>query len=1114
MKCPNCHFNNRENARFCLECGMRLELTCTQCGRLLPLSAKFCDECGQETEWVEEKEKAYPTVVSERKYVTVIFSDLSGYSSMSEKLDPEEVREIMSRLFGEIAQVVTRYEGFIEKFVGDAIMALFGVPKTHEDDPIRAIKAAREIHEIIDGISPEVQKKIGKPISMHTGVNTGLVVTGEVDIEKGTHGVAGETINLASRLSGLAKPGEILVGPETLRQAEGHFTFKALEPTQVKGKTEPVQIFQVFAQKERPVTVHRLSGFRADLIGRKAEMVRLVEAVENLREGKGRIFSICGDAGTGKSRLVEDFKATLDLNEIEWLEGHAYPYCSNVPYYPLIDLFNMVWQIEEGDSQEKVRERIETKIKGLFGDSEDFTPYIGRLYALKHPKIDNVDPEFWKLRLRDAVNMIFSALTKRARTVIYIGDIHWADPSSLELFRYLLSEFKYPCIFLCEYRTPFRLFNSRQLSAIGESYQEIQLKDLSASEAQEMVESMLKTENLPHEIQRFVQERVGGNPFYLEEVVNSLVEAGILARDNGRWRLTRSISEIDFPPTIHGVISARLDRLEKESKRVLQEASVIGKTFLYEILRNVTKVKEQIDRILVSLERSDFVRKASLDPDIEYVFKHALTQDVVYRGLLKKERQEIHEKIAAVIEILFKERLPEFYETLAFHFRKGLSVQKAIDYLVKSGEKSLGKYSLEESNQYFKEAFETLSRRPGKTRGEERLIDLLNKWAFIFYYRGDHEALLPLLTDHKALAESLGDKSKLGIFYTWLGVSLFHRENLKDAYHYLRKALHLGEQNEDHKVIGYSCNWLTWICAELGHLDEAILFGKRSQDMTKFLETEDFLYWITLAGIGQTAWYKGDVKKTAEAGNTLLEYGHHCSNIRALVLAHYLLGCSYFMSGDFISAIESYKRSIGLSTDPYYSQWPRMLLCLSYVSNGQFQEAEEALQELLTYTRKFRVEVIGTPAESIRGIVLIGRGNLKEGIRILEEGRESYLKNGRRWCYALSEYILGMVYLQIIRGQEPNLVTTLGKTPGLPEGNMASAGKKAETHFDKAIEASKDIGAKGTLGIAYFGLGLLYTEEKKEDKAHKCITEAIRLFEECGAEAYLKQGKEVLASLK
>jgi class 3 adenylate cyclase len=236
MECPKCQFDNREGAKFCKECGANLEVACSECGTVYDPSSKFCDECGSILDQEIDPTKPDFTSEGERKHVTVLFSDLSGYTAMSERLDPEEVKEITSRIFDNVSKIVAKYDGFIEKYVGDAVMALFGVPKAHEDDPVRAIRAAMEILYLVKTISPELEEKVGRPLSMHTGINTGLVVTGEVDMEKGTHGVAGDTINLAARLSGLAKPGEIFVALDSYRQAEWYFDFEALEPTEVKGK--------------------------------------------------------------------------------------------------------------------------------------------------------------------------------------------------------------------------------------------------------------------------------------------------------------------------------------------------------------------------------------------------------------------------------------------------------------------------------------------------------------------------------------------------------------------------------------------------------------------------------------------------------------------------------------------------------------------------------------------------------------------------------------------------------------------------------------------------------------------------------------------------------------
>lgn len=449
----------------------------------------------------------------ERKYVTVLFSDMSGYTAMSERLDPEEVKEITSRIFGEISQIVDKYNGFIEKFIGDAVMAVFGATKAFEDDPIRAIKASKEIHRVVKSISPEYEKKIGRSLAMHTGINTGLVVTGEVNLEKGTHGIAGDTINLAARLSSLRKEGDILVGSDTYAQAEGYFDFEALEPVKVKGKSKAIRVYRVLAQKDQPRKVHRLQGVRARLIGRKVEMALLEEAVDNLREGNGSTIAVCGTAGTGKSRLIEEFKATLDLEEIQWHEGHAYPYAQNIPYFPLINLLSRAFQIEEGDAPERMREKVEDGIDALLGETKDVVPYVGSLFSLNYPEIKNISAESWKWKIQKAIQSILSALAQRGPTVICLEDLHWADPSFLELIRLILSDSRDPILFLCMYRPTITLFSSHQIRQMTNPYKEIRLRDLSVSESQDMVESLMNTEDVPPELRQFVQEKVEGNPF-------------------------------------------------------------------------------------------------------------------------------------------------------------------------------------------------------------------------------------------------------------------------------------------------------------------------------------------------------------------------------------------------------------------------------------------------------------------------------------------------------------------------------------------------------------------------------------------------------------------------
>jgi class 3 adenylate cyclase/tetratricopeptide (TPR) repeat protein len=1090
-------------------------MECPKCQFVNPDDFKFCGKCGHRFGESAEIEPTVTEAEGERKHVTVLFSDLSGYTAMCERLDPEEVKEIMSRIFGDIAQVVSKYEGFVEKFIGDAVMALFGVPKAHEDDPVRAIRAAGEINDLVAALSPQLEEKIGKPLSMHSGINTGLVVTGEVDLEKGTHGVAGDTINLAARLCSLANPGEIVVGPDTCRQAEGHFTFTALDPTEVKGKVEPVQPYRVESLREEPRKIHRLQGLRADLIGRDVQMVELVEAVEKLRRGEGSVIAISGDAGTGKSRLIEEFKAALDLDEIQWREGHAYAYSQNIPYFPLIDLLNRAFNIEESDSPEELRQKVELGIEQLIGKETEIVPYIGSLYAFDYSDIEDVDPQLRKSKLRHAIQTVFSALVQRAPTVICLEDLHWADPSSLELLRFILLESSYPSLFLCLSRPPFKLLTSQEHTVLGESYQEMRLHDLSASEARKMIKSLLKTETIPVELQHYMEEKAEGNPFYLEEVINALIDLKKLIRDDGAWGFAEDFTEADVSPSIHGVIASRLDLLKKEEKRILQEASVIGRVFLYMILQRITELKDHIDRCLGGLEGLDLIRMKSLQPDPEYMFKHAMTQEAVYNGLLKRERQAIHEQIGLVMEQVFHDRLSEHSESLAFHFKRGQSAVKAVNYLIESGEKSINMYAVHESHEYFAEAYDLLlNTSDGSEQQKILLIDLLIKWASVFYYRGDVKGLTDLLNVHRELAESLDDKARLGMFYVWLGFALWLGGKPGECYHYLHRALKLGEGIGNEEVVGYACVWLSWACPELGLPDEGIIHGERAQEIAKRFPKDQFLYSKSLAGLSHSYYSKGEAKKVLEIGKIILDYGQSKSNPRSLVLGYWSMGFGHRLDGDIASAMDCFRNAVKVAEDPIFYYLPSLSLGVCYAYNVQLQEAEDVLNDVVLHSRQFGNELIGQLASTFLGVILFAKGHMAKGLKTIHQAQRSFIENKWKGGYALSENLLGKIYLQMVERSKPVPAAVLAKNIGFIIRTVPFASRKAEYHLNRAIKAAEEIGNKATLATACLDLCMLHKAKGRIKEARECVSNSIQIFEQTGAQTNLQQAKKALATLQ
>ncbi|MGD8302010.1 MAG: AAA family ATPase, partial [Desulfobacterales bacterium] len=852
----------------------------------------------------------------------------------------------------------------------------------------------------------------------------------------------------------------------------------------------------------------------AELIGRKAEMAQLSEAVENLSRGKGSVFSIVGAAGTGKSRLVGEFKAILDLDKIQWREGNAFPYAQNIPYFPLMDLISKAIQIDEGDSPETVKEKIESSIEHLIGKTQGIAPYIGSLYALDYSEIEEVSPEFWKAELQKAMLKVLTALAQRAPTVICLEDLHWADPSTLELVHFLLSEIRPAVLFLCVYRPTISPFSTHQTKAMAIPHQELNLRDLSLSEAQNMVESLLKTDTLPKDLHRFIRDKVEGNPFYLEEAINSLIESNILVPQNGDWKVLRPITEAEISGTIQGVISARVDRLEQESKRILQEASVIGRSFYYDILKRISEIKDNIDRNLIGLERFDLIKTKSIQPYLEYIFKHALTQEVVYNGLLKKERREIHEQIGNVIEGLFKDRLPEFYETLAFHFKKGNSHKKAVHYLEKSGEKSLRRYSVDESHQSYKEAFEILTAIENKSKEDrELLVKLIVDWALVYYYRGDYKGLNELLEAHEAIAESLDDRTPLGMFYAWFGLVLYFRARSRDSYQYLKKALEIGQELGDKRVTGYASAWLASPSTDIGLFEEAIKHATRAHEIAEKMPEDQYLYFKSLWGSVYAYQNMGYGKNCSKIGEKILEYGSRHSNIRCQVVGHISIGIGLNKTGHYSAAIKSLEQGAAIAVDPFYTQWAKLFLSINYLANNQIKEAESTLKEIRVYSTEFGCELFDLLAKAMLGIISIIKGRMSKGIKMFEETNRSGYEGGRDGWFATWEYMFGNIYLQIAQGGEKPDLSFLVKNIGFLVKNAPRADQKAQTHYNLAIEHAMKVGDRGTLGRCYLDLGLLHRAKKRFDKAKESLSKAIEVFEETEAEGFLKQAKDALESI-
>jgi class 3 adenylate cyclase/tetratricopeptide (TPR) repeat protein len=1044
----------------------------------------------------------------ERRHVTLLFSDVSGYTKMMEKNDPEDIQALMSSITQKSIHIIEAYNGYVERILGDEIFAVFGLPVAHEDDAIRAVKAARDIHDAVISMKP-ASIELADPIAMHTGINTGLTVTARTTPSKDGFDLSGDAVNLASRLADLARPGEILVGPETHRQAFGFFDFDATPPIKIKGKSRPVSIYIVKGEKQRPLTGQRKVNFSASLIGRKKELSQLYEAIRKLEEGQGAIISIVGEAGTGKSRLLLEFERSLSGRPINWITGYAFAHTQQVPYFPLVGIIRRWLDLDGTATEEEMRQGISQKVGTLLGHNAPEIPIVQGLIGQEVQETEGMSPEEWRSRLKTTMLNLLSAVAEQRPTVFCMEDIHWGDSSSFKLLKDIIYNFEKPAIVIYTGRPYASLFTSHELEILSSIYTEIRLGDLSPSETEDMMESMLDTKSLPTDLRKLVRNRAEGNPFYLEEILNALVDSRVLDFKECRWQMNRDFKETDIPSSIHGIIASRMDQLQPEDKRILQEAAVIGRAFLYDILKGISVHAETVDAGLFRLERAGLIKPRALYPEMEFMFKHALIQDVSYNSLLRRERQRVHERIGRTIETLYQDRLSEFDETLAIHFQKSIATDKATDYLIRSGTKALRRCALDESDQYFKTAKNMLEQQQLATpRTKKRLLDVVNQWAFVFYYKGMNRKLLELLEHQQLLLGGLDDPVREGLHWAWHGCALWHRHRFQQAYESLSRALLLGKKTGHFELIGYACTWLSWPCTELGRIGEALSYSQQAESLYLDGQVKDaYIYFNGLHGKAYAYWHKGDAEKTRACGKEMIRFGRQHGNVRSMVSGHCGLGWSDLVGGDTDSALNHFRAAIDVSADPWYSQFPKLALCYGAISNGKVEEALPLLDHLIRFSDDNGAEFVGEPARFFKGLVDIQTGRIHEGLTCMEDLLRKWMAARCKLRTLTCGFVMARAYAHLLDAslRAPNGAEEMSR--------QALMADHAVRWFNACIPLAKEMGARSMEGRSLTGLGHVLAATGEKAEAEQVLARAVDILGENGASRHLEEALCLLESV-
>jgi class 3 adenylate cyclase len=673
--CPNCGAANPDDARFCVSCGASLASACGNCGAELPEGARFCPACGTP---VESAEAVPPT--AERKVVTVLFADLEGSTGLGETLDAERLGELLERYFAAMREEIQAEGGTVEKFIGDAVMAAFGVPTAHEDDPVRALRAALRMRERLAALNVEFERTFGITIRSRTGVNTGEVLAA-ANPHPGEPMVTGDAVNTAARLEQLADPGQIVVAERTARAARG-FSFRPLGDVQLRGKTTGVAAAVLesaaAARPERGVP-----GLRAPMVGRDRELDLLRSVYERaVGEARPALVTVYGDPGVGKSRLTREF--------VEWAErgatppivvrGRCLPYGDGVTYWPLAEILKTLARVQDSDAPETTLERLrafgtEQLTDAVAVDADRATAALAYTVGVEDPEhpFSRIEPREVRARIHAAWRSLFSALARERPLVAVVEDIHWADAALLDLLEELADRVAGPVVFVCPARP--ELSETRPTWGGGRrNRSSIALEPLDATDSARLIGALLAIDDLPEGTRVRILERAEGNPFFLEEIVRHLIDDGRIVHVDGRWRSTSEAADVQIPDTVQGVLAARIDLLERPDKRTLQRAAVVGRVFWPGPLGRLLNAEPAaLAPTLDRLEDRELVLSrlgSSIAGEAEYLFKHILTREVAYETLPRRERGAAHAAVAQWLEETAGQRAREFVELLAYHWEE------------------------------------------------------------------------------------------------------------------------------------------------------------------------------------------------------------------------------------------------------------------------------------------------------------------------------------------------------------------------------------------------------------------------------------------------------------
>jgi class 3 adenylate cyclase/predicted ATPase len=898
MRCPKCGTESLPAKQFCAECGSPLPIKCPNCGADTPANAKFCADCGaalagiarpssgspanisattKEIRITPEQGEAVRTVDGERKTITALFADIKGSTELMRELDPEEARAILDPVLQLMMHAVHRYDGYVAQSTGDGIFAMFGAPVAHEDHPQRALHAALAIQQDLHDYRERLKDHTQPHLEARIGVNTGEVVLRTVNTGSHTeYSPVGHAANLAARMQTVASAGSVVITEACRRLVEGYFSLRALGTTEIKGISEPVNVYEVIGpgalRGHFELAAQRgLTRF----VGRERELAELGRALELAISGHGQIVAVVADAGTGKSRLVYEFKVTI-LAKCKLVEAYSVSHGKASPWLPVLELLRSYFGLKDVDDAVARREKIRASLTALDPALSDAAPYLWNLLAIQEEfdPLAQMDAQIKHQRTLDAIKQIILRESLNQPVVIVFEDLHWIDIETQALLDLLADSIANARVLMAvNYRPEYRHEWGNK-----SNYSQLRLETLTNAAAREMLATLLGENAELDPLKRTIIERTQGNPFFIEEMLEALFDQGALAR-NGVVTITRPLAQVRLPPTVQGILAARIDRQPAEHKQLLQALAVIGRQSGLSLIKRVVPTTEpQLQRMLLELQASEFIYEQLAFTDREYVFKHALTQEVAYNSMLIERRKVIHERVGQVLESLFADQLDDHVSELAHHYSSSDDNSKAIDYLTRAGQQALQRCAPTDATNNFSAAISLLPKLPNDAETIQRELPLqmslgyafilLKGWAAaeverafnrvldicphvdnppeVFFalfglnqnshVRGDYGATRERSQQLLSLAERAGDHTQLVLAHYAMGEMSLHVGDFELARRHYNSLLALYDELRDRPLafrLGTDAkqgilSYLAWDLWLLGYPDQAVAIGKQA----------------------------------------------------------------------------------------------------------------------------------------------------------------------------------------------------------------------------------------------------------------------------------------------